>query len=73
EDSVHGVAFSPDGRRLAAASFDRTVSVWDVASGRRLARLAGHRRKVADVAYSPDGRWLASVASDTTVRLWPVR
>ena len=41
-DAVFGVAFSPDGTRLATASGDQTAKVWDVATGRELLTLAGH-------------------------------
>ncbi|MDP9204821.1 MAG: hypothetical protein M3P12_05080 [Gemmatimonadota bacterium] len=71
-DSLHGVSFSPDGRLLATAGFDRVVNLWDVWSGRRVASWTGHTRKVSDVAFAPDGRAVVSVGSDTTAQFWSV-
>lgn len=58
-DEVCGVAVSPDGTWLATASRDRTVRVWDLASG-GLTRVIEHDTPVNDVAIAPDGTWLAS-------------
>ena len=69
---VEGVAFSPDGRTLAMASYGGTVQLWDVASGKLLESLKGHSSVALGVAFSPDGRTLASGGSDHTVRLWNV-
>ena len=60
--SVCSVAFSPDGRTLASGSYDETIKLWDVATGRSIATLTGHSRFVNSVAFSPDGRTLASVS-----------
>jgi hypothetical protein len=70
--SVNSIAFSPDGRRLASASADKTMRLWDVASGAAVRTLEGHQDAVNGVAFSPDGRWLASASADKTVRLWDV-
>jgi WD40 repeat protein/predicted Ser/Thr protein kinase len=69
---VSSVAFAPDGKMMASGSYDRTVRLWDTATGRELATLRGHTEAVTCVAFSPDGKALASGGLDATVRLWDV-
>jgi hypothetical protein len=67
---VTSVAFSADSRWLASGSSDRTIKVWDAATGQLRQNLKGHDGPVTSVAFSPGGRWLASGSADGTVRLW---
>jgi len=62
-------AFSPDSTRLATASFDRTVEIWDVAARKRIARIGDHSDTVQCVAFDSAGKWLASAGMDRTVKL----
>ena len=67
---VVGIAFSPDGRRIASASFDRTIKLWDTATGSEVFTLRGHTSGLLVLAFSPDGRRIVSGAIDTTARVW---
>jgi WD40 repeat protein len=68
-DRVWAVLFSPDGTRLATASDDETVRIWDTENGRELGRLE-HRDRIWMVLFSPDGTRLATASDDETVRIW---
>jgi roadblock/LC7 domain-containing protein len=69
QDVVFSVSFSPDGKRLASASFDKSVRVWDVAARKTVLTLTGHSDFVYAVAFSPDGKWLVSASKDRSVKL----
>ena len=65
------MAFSPDGTRIASGSYDKTVRLWDAATGREIGEpLRGHEDAVSSVAFSPDGTRIASGSNDKTMRLW---
>eukprot|EP00516_Mucochytrium_quahogii_P004121 CAMPEP_0203761614 /NCGR_PEP_ID=MMETSP0098-20131031/14658_1 /ASSEMBLY_ACC=CAM_ASM_000208 /TAXON_ID=96639 /ORGANISM=" , Strain NY0313808BC1" /LENGTH=504 /DNA_ID=CAMNT_0050655677 /DNA_START=350 /DNA_END=1864 /DNA_ORIENTATION=+ len=70
---VTHIAFSPDGRFFASASFDKKVKIWCGRSGRFLATLTGHVGHVYQVCWSPDSRLLATGSKDSVVKIWDVR
>ncbi|HWG43955.1 MAG TPA: WD40 repeat domain-containing serine/threonine-protein kinase [Gemmataceae bacterium] len=67
---VIDVAFSGDGKRALTASADKSVRLWDVASGETIHILNGHTQMVWSVAFSPDGKRAVSAGYDSTVRVW---
>ena len=70
--TVYSVAWSPDGTRIASGSRDKTVRVWNAATGAPVlgGPLEGHDQEVLCVAWSPDGTMIASGSEDMTVRIW---
>lgn len=65
-------AFSPDSRRLATASENNAVILWDLTAGRAVRNFAGHFDAVQSVVFSPDGERLLTASVDTTAALWQV-
>jgi WD40 repeat protein len=72
DEDVACLAISRDGKLLASGGKDKTVRLWEIATGKEKARLTGHRAAVVQVVFSPDGRELLSASEDHTALLWDV-
>jgi WD40 repeat protein/transcriptional regulator with XRE-family HTH domain len=73
ENPIFGLAFSPDGKQLAAVGLGGTADVWDLATRKQILSLVGHRRTVFSVAFTPDGSRLATAGGDGTVKIWDAK
>ncbi len=69
ESGLTSVSFSPKGDKIATASYDGTVRLWDL-SGREIGKIRGHGGTVWSVAFSPKGDRIATGSADKTARLW---
>ena len=70
--AVTRLAWSPDGRRLATTSDDKTARIWDPTTGKTLRTLTGHTDAVWQLAWSPDGHHLATACRANTARIWDI-
>jgi WD40 repeat protein len=72
-DYVDGLALSPDGRMAISASWDKTVILWDIQTGKTIRRFEGHTDKATSVAFAPDGLSAISGSTDMTMIQWNVK
>lgn len=72
-EPVYSADYSPDGKFVITASFDKTLKIWDSTTGKELATFGGttgHQKMVLNVAVSPDGMRFATGSTDNTAKLW---
>jgi len=72
KSSVSSVAFSPDGSRLASASLDRTVRIWNVERGVSVRVLEGRENRLRGVAFNLKGDLLAAAGVEGLLKIWDV-
>lgn len=82
-EALKPIAFSPDGKLIAASTvgFDRKLRqyvyvrtlVWNVATGEKLYTLGGHKLDVDALTFTPDGRFLVTGGTDTAIKFWDVK
>lgn len=69
-DTVYGLCFSPDSKKIATASADKFIKVFEVPSGKFIKSFEGHTHHVLDIGWQNDGKLLASAGGDNTVKVW---
>ncbi|ETO35058.1 hypothetical protein RFI_02015 [Reticulomyxa filosa] len=70
-DIITGMQLSSDGSKIVSFSYDKTIQIWDLSSGKKLL-LNGHLRKVNGIQFSSDNSKIVSYSRDQTIRLWDV-
>ncbi len=70
---ITSIAWSPDGKFLASASYDKTVQVWDASNGKNILSYKKHSQHVNALAWSHDSKYLATASDDGTVQIWEAR
>lgn len=70
---INQVQFSPDGRWVVSASFDKAIKLWDGVTGIFVATFRGHVGPVYQIAWASDSRMFVSGSKDSTLKVWDVR
>jgi ribosome assembly protein 4 len=70
---INDVKFSPDGRLIASASFDKSVKLWDGKTGKFVGTLRGHISAVYQISWSSDSKLICSCSKDSTLKVWNVK
>ena len=72
KDTISQIQYSPDGKLIASAGWDKTVKLWDAENGKSIDILKGHKDGVNSIAFSPDGQTLVSGSEDKTIKIWSI-
>jgi WD40 repeat protein len=64
------VAFSPDGKWIAAGYEDATIRIWDLTTGESRMTLQRHRARISQLLIPPDGKTILSCSTDSTIKQW---
>jgi WD40 repeat protein len=71
--SIHAVAITPDARNIISGSWDETIKIWDIKSGKCIKTLYGHTGSVNSIVITSDGKTIISGSNDKTIRLWDIK
>ena len=72
DNAISQIKYSPDGKTIASASWDRTVKLWNITNNKLIGRLTGHQSGINGIAFSPDGQTLVSGSEDKTIKIWQI-
>ena len=70
DGEAFGVAFSPDGKRIASGGRDKLLHLWDAETGQAILAIRGQAGEILGVAFSPDGRRIVTAGGDAKLRVW---
>ena len=70
DTSMTALAFRPDSQVLVTSHKDGSISVWDLAEGKKKRTLSGHLAQVQSLKFTPDGKTLVPSGHDGLIRLW---
>ena len=71
-DGIFDGAYSPDGKMLATAQWDKSVAFFDADSGQKRFQMKGHMNSIPSLAFSPDGAWFVTCGFDEVARVWEI-
>jgi len=70
ERTINAIAFSPDGKRIATASDEDTLKIWDITTGKELLSIAAKGQGIAAIAWHPNGKQIATGHWNKTIGIW---
>jgi WD40 repeat protein/uncharacterized caspase-like protein len=70
--AISQIKYSPDGKIIAAAGWDKTIKLWSAQTGALINTLKGHQDGVNSITFSPDGQLLISGSEDKTIKIWNI-
>ena len=73
QKTISQIEYSPDGKLIASASWDRTIKLWHAQTGKLIDTLAGHENGINSIAFSPDSQTLISGSEDRTIKIWDIQ
>ena len=72
KETISEIMYSPDGKLIASASWDKTIKLWNAETGKLINTLTGHKDGITSIAFSPDSQILISGSEDKTIKIWNI-